>query len=297
MKQNNPNSIEVNESPKNYNSESPPKPKNKSNLLKLKQGLLSRSLIFILIFCYLSNKLQKNFNLIFGNIPLFTFYKFEIYRSITDSFICNSFSELIIGILMISSVVNNFENKEGTILFFLQYIFNLFISQLFLVIFYLIIQKLNPIFISYRLHSREFICCSFLVKHLLTTNNKKIGCLLCGEINDRFLIVFFLLMYFFINEEYRIENIFCLYYGFLMCKYKNFFNLESLTQNKIINIIEMSEFGKIFKIFECFISFQKSHLVGKNSNSNLFSNIKNNDIDENIKMKSNYDYEHKEFNV
>ena len=58
---------------------------------------------------------------------------------------------------MISSVVNNFENKEGTILFFLQYFFNLFISQLFLVIFYLIIQKLNPIFISYRLHSREFI--------------------------------------------------------------------------------------------------------------------------------------------
>ena len=297
MKQNNPNSVEVNESIKNYNSETPLKPKNKNNTLNLKQGLLSRSLIFILIFCYLSNKLHNNFNLIFGNIPLFTFYKFEIYRLITDLFICNSLYELLVGILMISSVINNFENKEGTILFFFQYLFNLFISQLFLVIFYIILQKFKPIFISYRLHSREFICCSFLVKHLLTTNTKKIGCLLCGEINDRFLIVFFLLMYFLINEEYRIENILCLYYGFLMCKYKKLFNLELLTQNKIINIIEMSEFGKIFKIFECFISFQKTHLLGINNNNNLYSNIKNNDMDENIKMKYSFDYENKAFNI
>lgn len=49
----------------------------------------------------------------------------------------------------------------------------------------------------YRINSREFLCISYLVKHLLTTNTKKIINPFLGELNDRFIIVIFLLMYFF----------------------------------------------------------------------------------------------------
>ena len=47
----------------------------------------------MLIYCYLNSFMNKNYILIFGNIPMFTFYYFEIFRLITGFFITENFRE------------------------------------------------------------------------------------------------------------------------------------------------------------------------------------------------------------
>lgn len=139
MKSNNSDSIEVNPSPHDYKTPINNKGLNthssesKSNI---KHCLFSRLIIHILIFSYFFGKLNFNSKFIFSNIPLFTIYKLEIHRLITNLFICESLYELIISIIMISTIINNFESKEGTILFFFKFFYNLIISQIFLLIIY-----------------------------------------------------------------------------------------------------------------------------------------------------------------
>ena len=142
MKSNSNNSIEVNPSPEDFTSP----PENKSSLnnskqmkLEIKHCLLSRAIISIIIISYFINKINDYFDLVFSNIPLYTISKLELYRLITNFFICESLYELFISIIMISTVVNNFENKEGTILFFCKFVFNLIISQLLLLFIYIIL--------------------------------------------------------------------------------------------------------------------------------------------------------------
>ena len=302
MKSNSNNSIEVNPSPEDFTSP----PENKSSLnnlkqmkLEIKHCLLSRAIISIIIISYIINKINDYFDLVFSNIPLYTISKLELYRLITNFFICESLYELFISIIMISTVVNNFENKEGTILFFCKFVFNLIISQLLLLFIYLVISYIYPIVFIYRINIREFLCISYLVKHLLTTEDKKIYNPFFGKFNDRLLILFFILIYFYLNHEFRIEHIFCLYYGFMMCKYKNILDLEFLT-SKYIEYIESSNFGKILKISEFFVSFQTSdNQINKNNFSNLPINqslykkgagIK----DENVGLKTDLDFENDE---
>lgn len=273
MKSNNSDSIEVNPSPKDYKTPINNKLLNNNSSEKnsnIKHGLLSQLIIHILFFSYIFSKINFNFKFIFSNIPLFTIYKLEIHRLITNLFICESLYELITGILMISTIVNNFENKEGTILFFFKFFYNLIISQIILLFLYYFFSFINPITLIYRINSREFLCTSYLVKHLLTTDNKKISNPFLGELNDRFVIIIFLLLYFFLNYEYRLDNLFCLYYGFLMCKYKKIFGLEFFPQ-KYINFIELSDFGKILKISENYISTKKAE---NNIGTNNFNNLK-----------------------
>ena len=92
---------------------------------------------------------------------------------------------------MISTIINNYENKEGTVLFFFKFCFNSFIAQIILLFFYYIFSFINPLMMIHRINSREFLCASYLVKHLLTTDNKKISNPYLGELNDRFVLFFF----------------------------------------------------------------------------------------------------------
>ncbi len=304
MKSNNSDSIEVNPSPNDF--------KNPINInlgnskTFIKHGLLSRIMIHFIIFSYISSKINLNFYYIFSNIPLFTLYKFEFHRLITNIFVCDSFYELIIGIIMISTIINNFENKEGTIIFFYKFFYNSIISQIILLFIYFIISFSYKIVLIYRINSREFLCVAYLVKHLLTTNTKKIYNPFFGELNDRFVIVLFLFMYFFLNHEYRIENLFCLFYGFIICKYNKIFDLNFLSQ-KYINFIELTDIGKILKISDYFISInninknniEKTNIINKNSEKYL-DNKGNYMNDERIGLKAalEYDnYENGDFNI
>ena len=295
MKSNNSTSIEVNPSPNNFKI-----PINNKSLVgsdlesknSIKHGLLSRLIIHILFFSNISVKINRNFQLIFENSPIFIIKNIEIYRLITNLFICESLYELITGILMVSTVINNFENKEGTILFFFKFFYNLIISQIILLLFYFIISYFYPIAFIYRINSREFLCTAYLVKHLLTTETKKIHNPFLGELNDRFIIILFLLIYFFLNHEYRIENLFCLYYGFIICKYKNIFDMQFIPY-KYIHLIEMNGFGKILKISEYFVPFHSAeNNVSNNTlnDSRIKKYLNEKDVylnDETIELKSN----------
>lgn len=272
MKSYNNNSIEVNLSTIDFKKQT----NNKSLSLNseesnsgINHGFLSRFMIHILFFSYISSKINFNFHYIFSCIPLFVFNYLEIYRLITNFFVCDSLYELITGIIMISTIINNFEKKEGTILFGIKFFFNLIISEIMLLFIFYLFSNIYPIVYIYRINSREFLCTAYLVKHLLTTETKKIYNPFLGELNDRFVIVLFLLLYFFLNHEYRFENFFCLYYGFIICKYKNFFEFPIISL-KFINYIESSEIGKILKISKYFISIQNSE---NKNNKNAMNNL------------------------
>ena len=223
MKSVNPDSIEVNPSPQDFKTPINNKiliDNNEESKININHGLFSRLIIHFLFFSYLLSKINFNFRFIFTNIPLFTLYKIEFFRLITNPFICETFYELITSIIMVSTIINNFENKEGTIFVIFKFCYNSIISQILLLVIYYFISYINPITLVYRINSREFLCCAYLVKHLLTTDTKRILNPYFGEMNDRFVIVLFLFMYLFLNKEYRIDNLFCLYYGFLICKYR-----------------------------------------------------------------------------
>ena len=300
MKSENSDSIESNPSPQDFKISINNKIINDDNIDSKKyinHGLFSYIFIHFLLLSYFISKINFNYKFIFSNIPLFTIYKLEFYRLIINPFICESLYELIASIIMVSTIINNYENKEGTILFFFKFIYNSIISQILLLLIYYLFSLIKPIVLVYRINSREFLCCAYLVKHLLTTDSKKILNPYLGELNDRFVFILFLLIYLFLNKEYRIDNFICLYYGFLICKYNKFFELEFISSKQII-YIELSDIGKILKIPENFVSIQNIS-IKINNNSNNFDNFMKKGIfninDERIGLKAANEYEDKDF--
>ena len=282
MKSVNSDSIESNLSPQDFKTPinnkiiTDTEPDSK---IYINHGLFSRLIIHFLFFSYLISKINFNFIFIFSNIPLFTIYKLEIHRLLINPFICESLYELITSVFMVSTIINNYENKEGTILFFFKFCYNSFIAQFILLFLYYIFSFIKPIMMIYRINLREFLCTAYLVKHLLTTDTKKILNPYLGELNDRFAIVLFLLIYLFLNKEYRIDNVLCLFYGFFMCKYNKFFELELLS-SKYINNIELSDIGKILKLSDYFVSIQNTYIkINNNSTITLNGAAKNENID------------------
>ena len=282
MKSVNSDSIESNPSPQDFKTPinnkiiTDTEPDSK---IYINHGLFSRLIIHFLFFSYLISKINFNFIFIFSNIPLFTIYKLEIHRLLINPFICESLYELITSVFMMSTIINNYENKEGTILFFFKFFYNSFIAQIILLFLYYFFSFIKPIMMIYRINLREFLCTAYLVKHLLTTDTKKIVNPYLGELNDRFAIVLFLLIYLFLNKEYRIDNVLCLFYGFFMCKYNKFFELELLS-SKYINNIELSDIGKILKLSDHFVSIQNTYIkINNNPSITLNGAAKNENID------------------
>ena len=282
MKSVNSDSIESNPSPQDFKTPINNKiitDTEQESKIYINHGLFSRLIIHFLFFSYLISKINFNFIFIFSNIPLFTIYKLEIHRLLINPFICESLYELITSVFMVSTIINNYENKEGTILFFFKFCYNSFIAQIILLFLYFIFSFIKPIMMIYRINLREFLCTAYLVKHLLTTDTKKILNPYLGELNDRFAIVLFLLIYLFLNKEYRIDNVLCLFYGFFMCKYNKFFELELLS-SKYLNNIELSDIGKILKLSDYFVSIQNTYIkINNNPTITLNGAAKNENID------------------
>ena len=127
MKSVNSDSIEGNPSPPDFKKPIEHKiliETNTNSKRKINHGLFSHLILHFLFFSYIISKINFNFKFIFSNIPLFTIYKLEIYRLLINPFICESFYELIESIIMVSTIINNYENKEGTILFFFKFFYN-----------------------------------------------------------------------------------------------------------------------------------------------------------------------------
>ena len=220
---------------------------------KMKFGIFSRGIIFMLIYCYLNSFMNKNYILIFGNIPMFTFYYFEIFRLITGFFITENLFELIFYLFIIFTIFNYWENIEGTFKFTILIIMNLIIVQIVIGFLYILLSVLFPILKSYQIKSLPFLGIAFLVKHLLLTNTKKIYVFPGKEFNDRFLVIIYFFWFLFLNgREFKIELIISFYYAFLMCKYPKMYTLQSLT-NETVSMIENSSNMKFISNIDSYI--------------------------------------------
>ena len=220
---------------------------------KMKFGIFSRGIIFMLIYCYLNSFMNKNYILIFGNLPMFTFYYFEIFRLITGFFITENLFELIFYLFIIFTIFNYWENIEGTFKFTILIIMNLIIVQIVIGFLYILLSVLFPILKSYQIKSLPFLGIAFLVKHLLLTNTKKIYVFPGKEFNDRFLVIIYFFWFLFLNgREFKIELIISFYYGFLMCKYPKMYTLQSLT-NETVSMIENSSNMKFISNIDSYI--------------------------------------------
>ena len=220
---------------------------------KMKFGIFSRGIIFMLIYCYLNSFMNKNYILIFGNIPMFTFYYFEIFRLITGFFITENLFELIFYLFIIFTIFNYWENIEGTFKFTILIIMNLIIVQIVIGFLYILLSVLFPILKSYQIKSLPFLGIAFLVKHLLLTNTKKIYVFPGKEFKDRFLVIIYFFWFLFLNgREFKIELIISFYYGFLMCKYPKMYTLQSLT-NETVSMIENSSNMKFISNIDSYI--------------------------------------------
>ena len=207
----------------------------------------------MLIYCYLNSFMNKNYILIFGNIPMFTFYYFEIFRLITGFFITENLFELIFYLFIIFTIFNYWENIEGTFKFTILIIMNLIIVQIVIGFLYILLSVLFPILKSYQIKSLPFLGIAFLVKHLLLTNTKKIYVFPGKEFNDRFLVIIYFFWFLFLNgREFKIELIISFYYGFLMCKYPKMYTLQSLT-NETVSMIENSSNMKFISNIDSYI--------------------------------------------
>ena len=254
---------------------------------KMKFGIYSKGIIFILIYCYLISFINKNYNLIFGNIPMFTLYYFELFRIITGFFITENLFELLFNIFIIFTIFNYWENKEGTFKFAILITMNLIIIQIVMGILYIIISIIFPIVQSYQIKSLPFLGIAFLVKHLLLTNTKKIYVFPGKELNDRLLVIIYFFWFLFVNgSEFKLELIISFYYGFLMCKYPKMYTLQSLTDDTV-STIENSNNMKFISNIDSYIMKSLNILPVSNLSINNDEIIKlnNKNINE-IKVKN-----------
>jgi hypothetical protein len=192
---------------------------------KLKLGILSKTLCGFLIIFYIVSYFNKNFNLIYGNITLFILGNFEIYRIITGFFISESLIELILNISVIYTIINYYENYEGTTKFSVKFGINIIAFQLFILAIQIFLYFIYPIIISYYIKPIPALGVAYLVKHVLMTENKEILIYKDNKASNRWLLIIIFLVFIILNlTEFKVEIIVSLYYGFLMCKMSKLLN-------------------------------------------------------------------------
>jgi len=90
----------------------------------IKFGIFSKLIFMIVTLFYFSTYLNKNFNLIWSNIPLFSILSLEIFRFIPAIFISDNIFDLFFNYSVLFSIINFYENKEGTIKTFVKFFIN-----------------------------------------------------------------------------------------------------------------------------------------------------------------------------
>ena len=240
---------------------------------KLKVGFFSRLLIVLLSFCYFGSFINTNLSLIYFLIPMFTFLKFEVYRLITSLFISDSLYEYMFNIFVVLTIFNFWENKDGTSKYIIKFSINLLIVQISMLILYLLLYYFFPIIISYKIKIIPSLGISFLVKHLLLTNTKNVLLYSGKKINDRLLIVLFLVGFLMLNgKEFKIEMWLSFYYGFLMCKFPKIYDVEMIKEESILHF-EKNENYRFIVNLDSWIPIDESYIKKSNINSSIKDNV------------------------
>lgn len=223
-----------------------------SKYKEIRIGILSRLLITLSFIFYALSFINKNLSLIYGNYFLFSINNYEVYRLITGIFICENIWELFLQCFLIFSVFNFYENLEGTIRFTAKFTINVVLFQILVLIVQFIISQFYPIIIIYSIKGLQALSFVYLIKHILTTNTKHIFVYKCSSVNDRFLLVSTILLFFILNrDEFKFELLVAFYYGYLLCKLKKYLDYN-LSKEKI-RLFEKNESLKFFIKCKCFI--------------------------------------------
>ena len=201
-----------------------------------KIGIYTRTLLFLITICYIGTYITPTLSLVYSNIPIFTFLKFELYRLITGLLISESLFEYAFNIFIIITIFNYWENKEGTSKFFIKISINMLIIQISMLILYLLLCYFFPIVLSFKIKIVPSLGIAFLVKHMLLTSTKNIAVYRGQVINDRLLIVIYLICFLIMNgKEFKVELWLSFYYGFLMCKFPKIYDVELISEETILH--------------------------------------------------------------
>lgn len=231
----------------------------------IKFGIFSKLIFMIVTLFYFSTYFNKNFNLIWSNIPLFSILSLEIFRFIPAIFISDNIFDLFFNYSVLFSIINFYENKEGTIKTFVKFFINVLALQLFVVVIYLLIYYFSPLIISFTIKPLPALGIALTTKHILTTDEKFINSCFSSNFNNRFLLLFFILVGFVINYgEFKFEFLISIYYGFMMCKFQKYLNYN-YSEEDILHF-EKNESYKFFFNLESWISIEECYFK---SNTNL----------------------------
>lgn len=222
-----------------------------------KLGLFSKALLFLSAISYFGTFCNKYFTLVFANIPLFTVYYLEVFRLITSWITNETFFELSFSLLLIFSIINYWENKEGTFKFFVKFSINAIVFQVFVLFIYYFLHFLFSSLWIYQIKVLHSISIAFLVKHLLLTNTKSLVVLNDKKINDRLMIIVYIFLFLLINGFRYPEFLLSFYYGFLMCKFPKYLNSQ-IIQDQDISRFERNEQYRYLTNIYGWISFDQA---------------------------------------
>lgn len=249
--------------------------------IPLKLGILSKFISLLLTINYIGQLIKNYYYYIFSNIPLFTVLQLELWRIFTGFLTSCSLYEYLFNLFITFTIFNHWENKEGTIKHSGILFGNLLIFQTSMLILYLILFWFFPIILSFSIKSLPALGIAFLVKHLLLTDSKTIIVYPNIVINDRLLIASFLIGFIILcGFEFRIELIVSLYYGFLMCKYYKFYEIQMINEHIINSFENNDKYKALFSLDGWILYDERYSLESKEASSNVNININiNNDND------------------
>ena len=228
--------------------------KQNNTSIQIKLGILSKSIIIILITFYLLSYLNKNFLLIFSNMPIFTLFWCELWRFLTGPFISENLPNLFINVTIISLVLNYFENIEGTLKTLKSFMIHIVLVQLLVLVFNVILIYSFSINHVYAVKSLTPLNIAYVLEIILITNKKHITTFQSIEINNRFLFIFYLILFIFFNlNSFILEVLIGLYYGFLISKYKGSI---SIIHDETIFSIEKAESYKTIVNIDGYITLE-----------------------------------------
>ena len=232
----------------------------------IRMGFLSKSILILTTSLYLLSFLNKNFILIYSNIPFFTLNWLEIWRIIIGPFLPENVFDMILSVITILTIFNFIENTKGTLkfsimlfghlLFFqsISILFNYSISYFFPVMKMNIIKSLNPLGLS------------FLIQNIIFSNFKHLNLIRNNEVNNRFLFLFIVIYMIIFNFKDKVDIILSIIYGLIICKYKDLFVIN----DERLLLIEKHE---NFKIIANLDGIYFSHKGYIHIEDNLFKNI------------------------
>lgn len=232
-----------------------------NNTKKLKLGIFSKSLIIAYIFFYLVSYANKNFNYVYGQIPLFTIKWIELYRIITGIFVSHNILDLILNLSVILIVINTYENQDGTIKTFIKFFTSAILIQFFVISLYFSIYILYAVIISYTIKPTIAVGVAFVTKHILLTDNNKLIYYPDYPANNRWLAVTYFILGVILNYgEFKFELLFAFYYGFLVCKIPRYFDY-SPSEESILHF-EKDENYKFFFNMDSWILIEECFFKG-----------------------------------